>query len=898
MTASNDSEVDPEVAATTPVCETAWALVWPRIKDLSRAVRRLKRMHARKGADLATAVHRVRVASRRAGVTLDALRLCADPQDWTRLRRVVKRIRRAAGVIRDADVQLALLKTIEGRPGAGDVPGLAALIAGVELDKHEGLDALWPVLDRSGAKRLRVLARRMLDHGKDIPGSSAALETIAANELGQLSREVYRLGTLDIAQPEPLHEFRLAVKRLRYAAEVFSACVPENSRKPLEALLEECQRRAGEANDLMTLVARVDKAVAELSSDSGFHEGQDRAFAALGVRFGRVADMRRRKLREWWSAANAGPLLETLGRGTSDPQDVPGDVLMYDPTTNGGPRPAPLAPSNGPPSPQPDPFARPTTTPATQRNLWLSSRRLAVIDIGSNSIRLLAVEVADERTWKAIAEERAMTRLAQGMGRAGLLSAEAMARSVEAVGRFKTIAENLGVTTVRAYATAAVRDADNRNDFISLVQDRTGLKLEVVSALDEGKLTHRSVSRVFDLSQGTAAVVDIGGGSMEVVFSRNGVITENSSMPLGAVRLTERFGGADAASGRNNAAMRRHIEESIAEHVRPHETSPTIVVGCGGTFTTLLTLAAASRGVMIDRNSPALAALGPVSRTQLKDILKTLRSMTLEQRLRVPGLPSDRADIVVAGFTAIERLLKYLDAANVRVHPGGFREGLLMRLIDEQVAEQEQPRAETPDAGLLRSARALAARCAYEQPHSEHVAGLALSLYDQFRTESNLLAGLGSAPHERALLESAAVLHDVGIMVEYPRHHKHSQTIIRHGEMNGWTPHQIEIVAMIARYHRRADPSTDHPEFAALGEPDRALVRRLAAILRVADGLDRSHAQPVEEARLRFGKHTVHIEARTRSDATVDLKAARKKSELLTELLGMRVEIADEPRTK
>ena len=350
-----------------------------------------------------------------------------------------------------------------------------------------------------------------------------------------------------------------------------------------------------------------------------------------------------------------------------------------------------------------------TAPSASQRNLWLSGQRLAVIDIGSNSIRLLAVELIDERSWRTLAEERAMTRLAQGMGKGGQLCAEAMARSVEAIGRFKAIAEKLGVTTVKAFATAAVREAKNKSDFISLIEDRTGLKLELVSALDEGKLTHRSVARVFDLSHGTAAVVDIGGGSMEVVFSNNGVITENSSMPLGAVRVTEAFGGADKCGRARFKEMRSFIEKSIAKRVREHEAPPTILVGCGGAFTTLLTLAAASRGVLIDRSSAALASLGPVARTQIKGLIKELRSMTLEQRLRVPGLPSDRADIIIAGLTAIERLMNHLGSTQVHVHPGGFREGLLLRMIDQEVAERVRAGSEISGADLVRSARRLAA---------------------------------------------------------------------------------------------------------------------------------------------------------------------------------------------
>ncbi|HYE61279.1 MAG TPA: Ppx/GppA phosphatase family protein [Phycisphaerales bacterium] len=530
--------------------------------------------------------------------------------------------------------------------------------------------------------------------------------------------------------------------------------------------------------------------------------------------------------------------------------------------------------------------------PAAQSNLWLAGRRLAVIDVGSNSLRLLAVELLSERSWTTLAQDRAMTRLAHTLAQTGALCTEAMATSVEAIARFKETADALGIQTLRAFATAAVREASNGPDFAALVRDRTGITLEIVSALDEGKLTYRSAARVHDLSAPSAAVVDIGGGSMEVVFSLHGIITENTSMPLGAVRLTESFGGPDAAAGARHKEMRRWIDDTIAAHVRPHETSPAILVGCGGAFTTLLTLAAAHRGHVVSRNAPNLATLGPVSAETLKTIVKELRALPLEQRLRLPGLPSDRADIAVAGLTAIERLVKHLGVAQVHVHPGGFREGLLLRMIDEEVAARTREDAPAREPDLVAAARDFARRCRYDQPHSEHVAMLATRLYDQFREQPGRALRVGSFPNERAILQAAAILHDVGTMVEYRRHHRHSQTIVRHADLPHWPPHHLELVALIARYHRRAVPSADHKDFAALPRKEQDLVLRLSAILRTADGLDRSHTQVVRDARVRFGKKQLRLELDTTGDAALDARAAAKKSDLLRSVLDRPIDVA------
>jgi exopolyphosphatase/guanosine-5'-triphosphate,3'-diphosphate pyrophosphatase len=878
-----------ESVSAVPVASAAAELLSPRFKDLGQAVKKLAALRGEdpKPEELETAVHRVRVAARRVGVALAAFQGCCNEEDWSRARKLVRRVRRAAGILRDADVHSSLVSALRGHEQAAPSAVVEFVLDRINKDREEGEQRLRRFLDGSFTKRLRragsavVESLEAADHG-------GTLDSMGASELSRLAQEVVSLGGERIEEPAHLHELRLAVKRLRYTLEVFAACVGEAERGRIMLLLEEAQKQAGEVNDVLVLVQRLTGYVQEFEGAEETDESLRSSLVELRDRYMGVGDRRCERFAAWWRDADAASILTPLldmaplarpAVGASmdeETEAAPVREVIVNGATNGE---------------RTERAVNGSVAPATaQRNLWLSGQKLAVIDIGSNSIRLLAVELIDERSWKALAEERAMTRLAAGMGKGGLLCAEAMARSVEAVGRFKAIAEKLGATTVKAFATAAVREAKNKADFVSLIEDRTQLKLEIVSALDEGKLTHRSVARVFDLSHGTAAVVDIGGGSMEVVFSHNGVITENSSMPLGAVRVTEAFGGADLCAGAGFKDMRAWIEKDIARHVRVHETPPTILVGCGGAFTTLLTLAAASRGVLIDRSSAALASLGPVGRTQIKGLIKELRAMTLEQRLRVPGLPSDRADIIIAGLTAIERLMKHLGTSQVHVHPGGFREGLLLRMIDQEIAERARAGTEPSSADMVRSARELAVRAGYERAHSEHVAKLALSLFDQFREESDLIAGLGGFKHERAILEAAALLHDVGMVVEYPRHHKHSQTIILHADLQGWSPKQVEILAAIARYHRKALPSLEHEEFEALTEPERQVVRRLAGLLRVADGLDRSRSQPVHAVRVRFGNRTVQLEVQAEAEPTEDLKAAWEKSDLLEAVTGVALE--------
>ena len=532
-----------------------------------------------------------------------------------------------------------------------------------------------------------------------------------------------------------------------------------------------------------------------------------------------------------------------------------------------------------------------TFTQPNQAELFLAGKRLAVIDIGSNSIRLLVVELIDSSHWKLLHEERAMTRLAHGLSETGAIAPDSLARSVEAVVRFTAIAQKHNAVS-RAFATAAVRDASNQGDFLSLVKDRTGLRVEVISGLDEGKHTYRAVARSLDLSHGLCAVVDIGGGSMEVVFSIDGVITESTTMPLGAVRLTEAFGGPELAAGENFKHLRRHVKRTIADNVRDHATPPAMLVGCGGTFNTLATLAAASRGVMIDRNSPALREMGPISHEQLAALIDELRSVSLAERLRKPGLASDRADIIIAGLVAVERLMKQTGATRIHCFAGGVREGLLLRMISDMISNSANQSPQSLNAAsVLREVRTFAGQARYEKAHSEHVAALALSLFDQFREESDLIPRLASEPGERELLGAAAILHDVGILVAYDKHHKHSATMIRHAAIDSLTPRQLELVAQIARYHRKALPKDSHAAFAALPAKDQQLVSRLAAILRVADGLDRTHGQIISAAKVRFSRQAIRIESHASIDATEELKATTKKADLLSRIIRMPVEV-------
>lgn len=887
-----------ELHTNTPRRQGALVMLRRAFRSLARAVREVEKEGL--SADVPERVHALRVAGRRAGVSLILLREACEAQAWRRARATVRGLRRASGQLRDCDVHAGLLSTARF---TSEDTGVRFAWEFLHADRVVASQRLADAVEACGSKRLRALSERLVSRG-DTAVTEETLGEIGTRMIQVSAAAALDAASADLSVVEHLHGLRLAVKRVRYACEQFEGiAIPADWERGL-AVIVAAQQKLGEANDVATLVDRVDRYCSSCGThpQSELPADVDELLAGLTTlrdRLRGIMELRFRKAAAWWREADGAEVLRMMAGDdrtaiTGDAQrcadeagldeagligerELPMDTAMTERGYRNG--------SHG----TPEPSGAPVAASTEGGNQWLAGTRLAVIDVGSNSIRLLAVELRDERSWTSLVEERAMTRLAQGLSANGALCTEAIARSIEAIGRFKALAEKSGCET-RAFATAAVRDASNRNDFVSLVKDRTGLDLEIVSARDEGTLTYQSVARVIDLSHGTGAVVDIGGGSLEVVLSRDGVITRNTSMKLGAVRVTEAFGGADAVSGPRFKEMRRSVAREIARRVERQDVPPSVMVGCGGTFTTLLTLAAATRGVLIDRNSPAILSLGPVTRSQIKSLLTTLCGMTLEERLRVPGLPSDRADIVIAGLATIERLMKHVGASQIHVHPGGFREGLLLRMVRERVRVREAEQCGTESDRMI-AVRAFAAKCHYETEHSEHVAALALQLFDQFRSESSLIKGLGSLPRERELLEAAAVLHDIGIGVSYKGHHKHSREMIRHADLPGFSFRETEIIAQVARYHRRSAPKDRHGDFKSLSEADQSAVRRLAGILRVADGLDRSHSQHVTRVRARFGSGHVSLEANGAQDLSADMKAAMVKSDLLRDVLGTTFEI-------
>jgi len=512
------------------------------------------------------------------------------------------------------------------------------------------------------------------------------------------------------------------------------------------------------------------------------------------------------------------------------------------------------------------------TQPSAREN---TARRIAAIDVGSNSIRQIIADVRPDGSIEVVDEMKAHPRLGRGMDRSGALGTESMELAVAALQRMATLAKQFGAGRVEAVATSAVREAENAEFFVARVKQATGLRLRVLKGEDEARLMFRSALAHFELGAGRTVVLDIGGGSLEIALAAEGVVDRLASLPLGAIRMTERYGDGD---GLRVDKLRKRVRKQLKAVISKSDWRGARVIGSGGTFTNLAGMHLHRQGVFAAKSVHGTV----IPRTEVEHILDVLAAMSEDERRAMPGLNADRADIIVAGVAVIAEVLARVDARDLVVSRFGIREGLLLE------SARVTPVVADPGEGRERSIRELAERCHYERKHALAVQTIALRLFDA------LAARLALSPADRRILADAALLHDVGYHINYERHHKHSYHLILHADLLGVTPEEQVLIANVARYHRGREPGRRQANYGELDRGLRRRVKRLSAILRVADGLDRGHVGAVGSVKVRWVDRALRITAvPVRADAPLRLECwgAHRKSGLLAKVTGKPVEI-------
>jgi exopolyphosphatase/guanosine-5'-triphosphate,3'-diphosphate pyrophosphatase len=490
--------------------------------------------------------------------------------------------------------------------------------------------------------------------------------------------------------------------------------------------------------------------------------------------------------------------------------------------------------------------------------------RIAAIDIGTNSIHMIVVQVRPDLSFEVIDREKDMVRLGAGGLDGRSLTPSAMAAALQTLTKFRRLAESRQVDEIVAAATSATREADNGGDFIAEVARQTGIRIKVISGTEEARLIHLAACYGVDVSASTAVVIDIGGGSVEVTLGTATKVVQGKSFKVGVIRLTERFVKSDPLSGRDERRLVKHLNRETGSYLDQLSTAGfERVIGTSGTILSLGALALSDAAGQVGdlRNQR-------VSAKALRKIRKRLVEANIEERLQMPGLDPRRADLNVAGSVLLDTILRRLGAEDLTLCDLALREGLVLDYIHRNTARIRKIER-YPDV-RRRSVIELAERCGYWAEHAQQVARLALSIFDQTRSVHGLSAT------EREWLEYAALLHDVGVHISYDRHHRHSYYLIKNGDLRGFEPQEIEAIALMARYHRQGTPKKSHEGYGDLGGTLRATVRVLAAIVRLAEGLDRSHAQAVTGIDLLPHGEDYLARLRARGDVELELWAAHR----------------------
>src|SRR3954447_16264140 len=512
--------------------------------------------------------------------------------------------------------------------------------------------------------------------------------------------------------------------------------------------------------------------------------------------------------------------------------------------------------------------------------------RIAAIDIGTNSIHMIVVQVRPDLSFEVIDREKEMVRLGAGGLDGRALTPEAMHAALQVLSKFRRLAESHKVDEVIAVATSATREAENGGEFLQAVTQQTGIRPRVISGTEEARLIHLAAVYGVSVPGDAAAVIDIGGGSVEVTRGVGPAIELGRSFKLGVIRLTERFVKTDPLEPRDERRLVRHIDAEIGKYL--HQVARAgfeRVIGTSGTILSLGGVASAADG---------LAPGAPLrnrrfTAKQMRRVRKDLVVLDLEKRLRVPGLEPRRADLAVAGAILLDQILRRLGANEITLCDLLLREGLVLDYISRHRKEIAQA-DRYPDV-RRRSVFELAERCRYWPEHSQHVARLSIGLFDQTR------AIHGLTDREREWLEYAAILHDVGVHISYDGHHKHSYYLVKNGDLRGFEPDEIEMIALIARYHRRATPKRRHAVLHGLSSKRRRIVRTLSAIVRLAESLDRSHSQTITGFELHDRQDDALLQVRTSGDAELELWAASRQAAPFEEWIGkpLRVEVSRNP---
>jgi exopolyphosphatase/guanosine-5'-triphosphate,3'-diphosphate pyrophosphatase len=507
----------------------------------------------------------------------------------------------------------------------------------------------------------------------------------------------------------------------------------------------------------------------------------------------------------------------------------------------------------------------------------------AVVDIGTNSIRLGVVQPELDHTYSMLSQQKEVVRLGEGEFATNRLTPQAIDRGVLVLRKFAEVARGYGVSDITVLGTSALREAENQAEFLQRAEAEAGVEVHVISGAEEARLIYLGVLSGIDLVNQRALVMDIGGGSMELAVGDSYGPDVLESLKLGAIRVSGIF--TEGETGPIQPQLYRRIQEyarGVAIHSvqRVRQAGFHVMYGSSGTILNLAEIVARSKGETTGSPRGYYVRL-----EELEAAAARLCAMTLEQRRKVPGINPERADIIVGGAAVLTAVMRELGAAGLTTSERALREGMIVDRLGRMAGG---PAAILADSVRNRSVFQLARRCQFEEEHARTVARLSCSLFDQFRE-----LGLHSfGPAERELLYFAAILHDVGGFVSYTDHHKHGYYLVRNSPLLGFDSTEIQLLAAMVLHHRKGLPKRKEEALAELGKRQREAVTVLSTIIRLAEAMDRGHLAEVKEVRSRLDERgdTLILELLSESGCQLELWGLENQKNAVREVFGKRLQ--------
>lgn len=504
-------------------------------------------------------------------------------------------------------------------------------------------------------------------------------------------------------------------------------------------------------------------------------------------------------------------------------------------------------------------------------------KRVAAIDLGTNSFHAVIVDIYPDGSFYTIDKLKEMVLLAE-KGFNNRLSEDAMQRALDALNKIKTLSEHQGADQILAYATSAIREAENGGVFIQRVIDEVGIKIVAIPGRMEAELIGLAVQHGVQMPKSPSLIMDIGGGSVEFILADKKKFFYMTSKKLGVARMTAEYVKSDPISPSEIKSLESHFRknlEDVAQSFALHRGK--LMIGSSGTMENI--------ALMIShklKKSPNLTVNQlRFTAKQFSDFYEDVILLNHNERSKLVGLDEKRVDLLPAGLVLVNFILQNFSIKEVKISAQALREGIILRFIKQELDDLKE--INVVGDPRKRSVMELVHKCDWHELHSRHVAKLALIIFDFIKDDLNLHSS------DRELLEYASFMHDIGYYISHRKHHKHALYIIRNADLKGFNENEIEVMAHVARYHRRSTPKPRHNQYDQLSEIDKEKIRKLSAILRIADGLDRSHYQNVRSIELSQTKEVIKMRIVTEADPQLEIWGAMRKNSLFEEVTGKKL---------